>query len=65
MRIRRNLLRLLVNVTFSFIQINKILTYMKKIIDNPLDDLERLHKLKESGAITTDEFEQEKKKILL
>ena len=29
-----------------------------------LDDLERLHKLKESGAITTDEFEQEKKKIL-
>lgn len=29
-----------------------------------LDELERLHKLKESGAITTDEFEQEKKKIL-
>ena len=29
-----------------------------------LDDLERLQKLKECGAITTDEFEQEKKKIL-
>lgn len=28
--------------TVPFIQINKILTYMKKIIDNPLDDLERL-----------------------
>ena len=29
-----------------------------------LDDLERLHKLKESGALTEEEFEIEKKKIL-
>lgn len=29
-----------------------------------LDELERLNKLRESGALTQEEFEQEKKKVL-
>jgi len=38
-------------------------TQNKNSID-PLDKIERLNKLRESGALTQEEFEKEKKKIL-
>lgn len=36
----------------------------QEIKDDPMDQIKKLHKLKDSGAITIDEFNEKKKKIL-